>query len=102
MPEPVDFKIPLPLFANGGNGRIGAGRLLYRADGAVRRNRLLQEKRMHPFILFFIRAVLGVAIATLITRMFRGAVSAAYVAGLAAVLVGLAYGFEYFRKRKSR
>jgi hypothetical protein len=57
---------------------------------------------MHPFILFFIRAVLGVAIATLITRMFRGAVSAAYVAGLAAVLVGLAYGFEYFRKRKTR
>jgi uncharacterized membrane protein HdeD (DUF308 family) len=57
---------------------------------------------MHPFILFFIRAVLGVAIATLITRMFRGTVSTAYVAGLAAVLVGLAYGLEYFRKRKSR
>jgi hypothetical protein len=57
---------------------------------------------MHPFILFFMRAVLGVAIATLITRIFRGTVSAAYVAGLAAVLVGLAYGLEYFRKRKSR
>ncbi len=57
---------------------------------------------MHPFILFFIRAVLGVAIATLITRMFRGTVSAAYVAGLAVVLVGLAYVLEYFRKRKSR
>jgi len=60
------------------------------------------ENRMHPFILFFIRAVLGVAIATLITRMFRGTVSVAYVAGLATVLVGLAYGLEYFRKRKSR
>ena len=57
---------------------------------------------MHPFILFFIRAVLGVAIATLITRMFRGEINTAYVAGLAAVLVGLAYVLEYFRKRKSR
>jgi uncharacterized membrane protein HdeD (DUF308 family) len=42
-----------------------------------------------------------VAIAILITRMFRGSVNAAYVAGLAIVLVGLAYVFEYFRKRKS-
>ena len=57
---------------------------------------------MHPFILFFIRAVLGVAIAVLITRMFRGSVSVAYVAGLAAILVGLAYVFEYFRKHKNR
>lgn len=102
MPGPVDFQIPLPPFAKGGNGRNGAGRFLCRADGAVRRNRLPGENRVHPFILFFIRAVLGVAIATLITRMFRGTVSAAYVAGLAAVLVGLAYGLEYFRKRKSR
>ncbi len=68
----------------------------------MRRNRLSGKNHMHPFILFFIRAVLGVAIATLITRMFRGAVSAASVAGLAAVLVGLAYGLEYFRKRKIR
>jgi hypothetical protein len=57
---------------------------------------------MNPFILFFIRAVLGVAVATLITRMFRGEAGTAYVAGLAAVLVGLAYVLEYFRKRKSR
>ena len=57
---------------------------------------------MHPFILFFIRAVLGVAIAAIITRMFRGTLSAAYIAGLAAVLVGLAYVLEYFRKRKPR
>jgi hypothetical protein len=54
---------------------------------------------VHPFIIFFIRAVLGVAVAALITRMFRGAISVDYVAGLAVVLVGLAYVFEYFRKR---
>jgi hypothetical protein len=55
---------------------------------------------VHPFIIFFIRAVLGVAIAILITRMFRGSASTEYVAGLAAILVGLAYALEYFRKRK--
>jgi hypothetical protein len=55
---------------------------------------------MNPFIVFFIRAVLGVAIAVLITRMFRGEVSATYVAGLAVILVGLAYVLERYRKRK--
>jgi hypothetical protein len=57
---------------------------------------------MQPFVRFFIRAVLGVAIAVLITRMFRGAIYPEYVAGLATVLVGLAYVFEYFRKRGGR
>jgi len=57
---------------------------------------------MHPFILFFIRAVLGVGIAILIMRMFRGSASTEYVAGLAIILVGLAYVFEYFRKRRKR
>jgi len=57
---------------------------------------------MNPFILFFIRAVLGVAIAVLITRMFRGSAGTEYVAGLAIILVGLAYVLEYFRKRKGR
>ena len=57
---------------------------------------------MHPFILLFIRAVIGVAIAILITRMFRGSASTEYVAGLAIILVGLAYVLEYFRKRRPR
>ena len=55
---------------------------------------------MNPFILFFIRAILGVAIAVVITRMFRGEASAIYVAGLAVILVGLAYALEHYRKRK--
>ena len=55
---------------------------------------------MNPFILFFIRAILGVAIAVVITRMFRGETSAMYVAGLAVILVGLAYALEHYRKRK--
>jgi len=55
---------------------------------------------MNPFIVFFIRAVLGVAIAVLITRMFRGEASTMYVAGLAVILVGLAYVLEQYRKRK--
>jgi hypothetical protein len=55
---------------------------------------------MHPFILFFIRAVLGVAVAIVITRMFRGEAGPMYVAGLAAILVGLAYFAEYLRHRR--
>jgi hypothetical protein len=55
---------------------------------------------VHPIILFFIRAILGVAVAIVITRMFRGSAGAAYVAGLAAILVGLAYFAEYLRKRR--
>jgi hypothetical protein len=34
--------------------------------------------------------------------MFRGSIDPGYVAGLAIVLVGLAYVLEYFRKRKGR
>ncbi len=56
---------------------------------------------MHPFIKFFIRAVLGLAFAVLITRMFRGSVQLDYAAGLAVVLVGLAYVFEWVRGRRS-
>ena len=55
---------------------------------------------MNPFILFFIRAILGVAIAVVITRMFRGEASTIYVAGLAVITVGLAYALEHYRKRK--
>ena len=57
---------------------------------------------MHPIIIFFIRAILGAAIAIVITRMFRGSAGTEYVAGLAIILVGLAYVLEYFRKRKGR
>ena len=57
---------------------------------------------MNSFILFFMRAVLGLAVAALITRIFRGSIDATYVVGLAAVLVGLAYVFEHFRKRSGR
>ena len=55
---------------------------------------------MHPFIKFFIRAVLGWSLPIVITRMFRGSVQAEYVAGLAIILVGLSYVFEWVRNRK--
>jgi hypothetical protein len=55
---------------------------------------------MHPFILFFIRAVLGIAVAIVVTRMFHGSAGTGYVAGLAVILVGLAYFAEYLRQRK--
>lgn len=52
---------------------------------------------MNQFYVFLIRAVLGVAFAIVITRMFRGEAGIPYVAGLAIILVGLAYFAEYLR-----
>ena len=55
---------------------------------------------MNQFYVFLIRAVLGVAFAVIITRMFRSDAGFQYVAGLAIILVGLAYFAEYLRNRR--
>ena len=57
---------------------------------------------MKSFHVFIIRAILGVVFAVIVTRMFYGRVDPLYVAGLAVILVGLAYFAEYLRHRKSR
>ena len=57
---------------------------------------------LNQFQIFFIRAIIGAFFAVVITRMFYGSVPLAYVAGLAIILVGLAYFAEFLRKRKSR
>ena len=55
---------------------------------------------MSQLSIFVIRAVVGLALSAIITRMFYGRIDPGYVAGLAAILVGLAYFAEYLRKRK--
>jgi len=57
---------------------------------------------LNQFQIFFIRAVIGAFFAVVVTRMFYGRVHPAYVAGLAIILVGLAYFAEYLRKRRNR
>ena len=57
---------------------------------------------MNQFQIFFIRAIIGAFFAIVITRMFYGRVHLAYVAGLAIILVGLAYFAEFLRKRRNR
>lgn len=52
--------------------------------------------------IFLIRAVIGVVIAVILTRVFYGRVHLAYIIGLAVIMVGLAYFAEYLRNRKSR
>jgi hypothetical protein len=49
-----------------------------------------------------IRAVIGLFVAVVITRVFTGKIFVPYIVGLAIILVGLAYFSEYLRKRKSR
>ena len=55
---------------------------------------------MNPFSIFVIRAVVGLAFAAVITRMFHGRINPGYVVGLAVIMVGLAYLAEYLRKRR--
>ena len=55
---------------------------------------------MKPFQIFVIRAIVGLAFAALVTRMFYGRINLIYVVGLAIILVGLAYFAEYLRQRK--
>jgi len=52
--------------------------------------------------IFVIRAFVGLVFAAIVTRMFYGRINPVYVAGLAIILVGLAYFAEYLRKRKKR
>lgn len=48
-----------------------------------------------------VRAVIGVVFAVLLTRFFHPEATAPAVAGLAVLLVGLGYLFDYLRNRKS-
>ena len=57
---------------------------------------------MNPISIFVIRAIVGLAFAAIITRMFYGRINPGYVAGLAVILVGLAYFAEYLRKRRTK
>jgi hypothetical protein len=55
---------------------------------------------MNQFQIFVIRAIVGLVFAVIVTRMFYGRINPLYVAGLAIILVGLAYFAEYLRKRR--
>jgi Flp pilus assembly protein TadB len=61
-----------------------------------------EGNHLNQFQIFFIRAIIGAFLAVVITRMFYGSVHLAYVAGLAVIMLGLAYFAEFLRKRKSR
>ncbi len=54
---------------------------------------------MTRYHIFVIRAILGVGIALLLTRMFYGSMNPVFVAGLAIILVGLSYLSEYLKKK---
>ena len=57
---------------------------------------------MTKLYIFIMRAILGVVFAMVVTRMFYGDVHITKIAGLAVILVGLAYFAEYLRHRKDR
>jgi hypothetical protein len=55
---------------------------------------------MNQLTIFVIRAIVGLAFAAVMSRIFFGSLNPAYVVGLAIILVGLAYFAEYLRNRK--
>ena len=55
---------------------------------------------MTPFIIFVVRAILGIMFAILVMRLFHPDSGMVTVMILAVIFVGLAYIFESFRKRK--
>ena len=57
---------------------------------------------MNQLSIFIVRAVVGLAFAAIVTRMFFGRIDPVYVVGLAIIMVGLAYLAEFLRKRKNR
>ena len=59
-------------------------------------------EKMSQFQIFVIRAIIGLVAAVFLTRMFYGRIDPLYIAGLAIILVGLAYFSEYLRKRRSK
>jgi hypothetical protein len=52
--------------------------------------------------IFVIRAVVGLALAAIVTRIFSGRIDPVYVVGLAIIMVGLAYLAEYLRNRRTK
>ncbi len=57
---------------------------------------------MGGFNVFIMRAIIGVVFAVICIRMYYGKADPVYVAGLAVILIGLAYFSEYLRKRRQR
>ena len=57
---------------------------------------------MNQLTIFFIRAVVGLAFAAIVTRIFFGRIDPVYVLGLATIMIGLAYLAEYLRKRREK
>ncbi len=55
---------------------------------------------MPGYQIFIIRALIGLAMAVVLVRMFDKSMEPYYIAGLATILAGLAYFMEYLRKRK--
>lgn len=56
---------------------------------------------MNPYMIFIIRLFLGAFFAVLLSRFFFPQANPAAIAGLGVFLVGMAYVFEYFRRRNT-
>jgi hypothetical protein len=58
--------------------------------------------KLNQLQMFVIRAVIGLFVAVVITRIFTGRIDIPYILGLAIIMVGLAYFSEYLRQRRNK
>jgi hypothetical protein len=56
---------------------------------------------MNRFLIFVLRAILGVIFAVVLSRFFYPEAGIVFIAGMAVGLVGLAYVTEYYRKQRA-
>lgn len=57
---------------------------------------------MNTLIIFLLRVILASAFAVVLTRLFHPENGLVFIAGIAALLLSLAYLSEYFRRRKTK
>lgn len=57
---------------------------------------------MNKFLIFVIQCIVAMGFAVVLTRMFYGNTNIMYSAGVAIILVGLAYFATFLRNRKNR
>jgi len=79
---------------------------LLKGSKAVRLGRFKAKRergiQVSGFQIFVMRAILAAVFAVVIARVFYPQANLAYVAGLAIILVILAYFAEYLRKRRKK
>lgn len=76
--------------------------MIFSANGVFPYNLKPEHNKLNAFLIFMVRLMLGCFFGVLLIRIFHPEAGIIHALGLGLILVGLAYGFEYFRKGRSK